>query len=192
MKRQVVEILKGTPQIIVPEAEWLDGEQKVHFSDEEDGLGIDFKVDGLLQDEAKEGAEFLAAMAVNHPDKIRFGLRLEEDAIDVYLCIQDTRIVWIGSLPKFLEVVLRKNWDQFITAKILTARRFQVGISVVGKEVGRASLLDVADLVEDMSEELFGELMSQLGDTLGQSVYVVKIGLFVTKGSVKDTPLLEG
>ncbi|TRO55180.1 hypothetical protein E2P64_07550 [Candidatus Bathyarchaeota archaeon] len=191
MQRQAVEILKGTPKTVVDD-DWLSGGQRVHFSKEEDGLGIDFKVEGLLQEEAVRGAEFLAAMAVNKPDKIRFGLKLEEDSIDVYLCVQDTKIIWLGSLPKFLEVVLRKNWEQFVGAKILTARRFQVGISFVGREVGRASLLDAADLIEDMSEEMFGEIMNTLGATLNQHVYVIKIGLFISKVMADDVPMLEG
>jgi len=191
MKRQAVEILKGTPKVIAPDEDWLDDGQKVHFSREEDGLGLDFKVEGLLQEEAMQGAEFLSAMAVNQPDKIRFGLKLEEETIDVYLCVQDARIVWIGNLPKFLEVILRKNWEQFIGAKILTARRFQVGISLVGKEVGRASMLDAGDLVEEMSEEVFSEFMSNLGDTLNKHVHVIKIGLFISKSAANGTPLLE-
>jgi len=192
MKIQSVEILKGMPTIVAPENEWLGEGQKVHFSKEDDGLGIDFKVEGLLSQEGTEGAEFLAAMAVNDPSKIRFGLKLGDDDIGVYLCVLDQRIVLLGCLPKFLEVVLRKNWNQFISAKILTARQFQVGISAVGEEVGRGALLEGAELLEDMAEVEFNKLMGRLGDTLGQQVYVVKIGLFISRDLANGNPLLEG
>ena len=151
--------LKGIPRV-TEESDWLEDNRRIHFSEEEDGLGIEFKTTGGGEREFRDGAEFLASMIVNRPDDICFGLGVDTDEMGIYLCVDRTNM-WLGDIPKPLEIVLRRNWVQFISSRLLTARKFQVGVSLVGKEVDRNMVMDAGELVGDMSENAFNELMDE-------------------------------
>lgn len=161
--------------------DWLGDGPRVHLGPTDQGFAIEFKVDGLLSEDVCTGAEQLAAMQVNNPSKIRFGLKIEDDGVGVFLYSNEMEIARIGSMPGLLGAIFVKNWESLVLSNILEAKKFQIGISFAKNEIDRNMIMEGGELVDEMPEEEFDDLLYAIKGVLDQTVYVVKIGLLAKK-----------
>lgn len=160
---------------------WLGDGPRVHLGQTDQGFAIEFKVEGLLSESACIGAEQLAAMQANNPSKIRFGLKVETGGVGVFLYSDEMEIARIGSMPGLLGAIFVKNWESLVLSNILEAEKFQIGISFAKNEIDRNMIMEGGELVDEMPEKEFNDLLSAIKGALDQTVYVVKIGLLAKK-----------
>jgi len=164
--------------------------------------GEDLKIEFQFRFPVIEGStgvpvvESLLALSVHDHSSIRFMLDLAESKVDVFLSVwskngeKRTNLGVLGKIPQPVSLFLSQAW-----AKIeeVQSDKFNVELSSVRESVPTSRFFSVAEEVDYLTEAEYSEMMKSIQESLGQTIYNVKIGLKVSKiQKKKDARVLLG
>ncbi len=129
--------------------------------------------------------EWLLAMTMHSPEKIGFGVEIEdEDGVCMLYLLDgesDMRLGIIGELPWPASMVLRTMWTPLIVDGLAKAEKYEIELSTVGRVIDPARVMDEVDWVDHLSEGEYDQMMKGMEETLDGPIYSVKIGLRIPK-----------
>jgi hypothetical protein len=189
--------IKGNPKWIDFKG-WLEGCVNLVGSKKDDDTLLEFKVLSL-DHETRESAELLLALAQNNPRSIRYEIWAGED--EAYLMLNPELLqrgkhdsYRLGVVPLRLAAFLSQDEVCTVFSRCAEAIEYSVGLSIVGKEIDKNKIMEIADTgeLEVLSDLQFAILMDSLKVTMDQEVYVTKVRFKLSSQLCKLVPRLMG